>query len=45
MGHTVLIWTEHAHTYAIGVAGPRINARSVEAAIARRLTFAMPPRA
>ena len=45
MGHTVLIWTEHGHTYAIGIAGPRIHARSVEAAMARQLTFAMPPRA
>lgn len=43
MGHTVLIWTEHGHTYAIGVAGGRIDARSVEAAIARRLKFVIRP--
>jgi hypothetical protein len=45
MGRTVLIWTEHGHTYAVGISGRRIDARSVEATIARRLTFAMPPRA
>lgn len=45
MGQTVLIWTEHGHTYAVGIAGPRIEARSIEAAIARRLTFATPPKA
>jgi hypothetical protein len=45
MGQTVLIWAEHGHTYAIGVAGRRIDARSVEAAIAHRLTFITPPSA
>jgi hypothetical protein len=43
MGQTVLIWTESGHTYAIGIAGRRIDARSVEAAIAHRLTLVTPP--
>jgi hypothetical protein len=42
MGRTVLIWSENGHTYAIGIAGRRIDAQSVEAAIAHRLTLAMP---
>ena len=39
MGQTVLIWTERGRTYAVGVAGHRIGARAIEAAIARRLNF------
>jgi hypothetical protein len=39
MGQTVLIWTELGRTYAVGVAGHRIGARAIEAAIARRLNF------
>ena len=39
MGRTVLIWSERGRTYAVGVAGPRIGARAIEAAIARRLNF------
>jgi hypothetical protein len=43
MGQTVLIWSEHGRTYAVGVAGRRIGARAVEAAIARRLNFVRRP--
>ncbi len=39
MGQTVLIWTEHGRTYAVGVGGHRISARAIEAAIARKLNF------
>ncbi len=39
MGRTVLIWTEAGRTYAVGVSGPGVGERSVEAEIARRLTF------
>jgi hypothetical protein len=42
MGQTVLIWAENGHTYAIGIAGRRIDARSAEAAIAHRLTLVTP---
>jgi hypothetical protein len=43
MGQTVLTWTENGHTYAIGIAGRGIDTRSVEAAIAHRLTLVAPP--
>jgi hypothetical protein len=39
MGQTVLIWSEHGRTYAVGIAGRQIRARAVEAALARRLNF------
>jgi hypothetical protein len=39
MGQTVLIWTEHGRTYAVGLAGHRIGARAIEVEIARRLNF------
>jgi|SRR5436190_5712133 len=42
LGQTVLIWAENGHTYAIGIAGRRIDARSAEAAIAHRLTLVTP---
>jgi hypothetical protein len=45
MGQTVLIWAEHGHTYAVGIVGQRIDVRSVEAAIAHRVTFVRPPSA
>jgi hypothetical protein len=39
MGQTVLIWTQHGHTYAVGVGGRGISAKTREIAIADRLVF------
>lgn len=43
IGRTVLLWSVHGRTYAIGVTGRRPHARRVEAAEARRLVFVRPP--
>jgi hypothetical protein len=42
MGQTVLIWTQHGHTYAVGVGGRGISAKTREIAIANRLAFVNP---
>jgi hypothetical protein len=44
MGQTVLIWTQHGHTYAVGVGGRGISAKATEIAVANRLVFVNPTR-
>jgi hypothetical protein len=39
MGQTVLIWTQHGHTYAVGVGGRGISAKATEIVVADRLVF------
>jgi hypothetical protein len=41
MGRTVLIWTQHGHTYAVGVGGRGISAKTAEIAVAQRLAEAV----